>query len=243
MRGKLDCLNAVRNTLTMFEITRLRLPIELNALPANVSAGWIPDIVGLPDRELVDLLRKRWSSFQVPYLRNLSAAILDREFQCLSIDSEGKQWLSFGGERTALHVAPPAEIPAELKSNFPFPQIPGLADFVRNFGGLANWSLPPCPWFIPADKCRVVASDCECYSWGLVGDWAGSLPLYNTGTGNFIVVSPADRCAKWEHDIGWEQENEDPFETLPWSMSDLIEEFIAYLSLNDEEAKESPFYY
>jgi hypothetical protein len=227
----------------MFEITELALPIDPDSIPDGVSGGWIPVIVGLGNHELIDLLEKRWSAFQVPYLRKLAAAVLSRAFKCLSIDSEGNQWLSFENERSALHVAPPAEIPGELHAKFPFQQIAGLADFMTNFGGLADWCLPPGPSFFPVSECRVVAGDCEYYDWGMIGEWAGALPLYSTGTGNIIVVSPADRCAKWDHDIGWERDDENPLESLNWSMSSLIEKFIAYLSLDDSEAKDSPFYY
>jgi hypothetical protein len=227
----------------MFDITELSLPLEPGTIPETVSGGWITVVGGRRDHELIDLLEKRWSSLQVPYLRKLSAAILGREFKCLSIDSEGHQWLSFEDEWSALHVAPPTEIPGDLQARFPFHEIPGLADFLTNFGGLANWSLPPGPGFFPANECRVVASDCDYYDWGMIGQWAGALPLYSTGTGNIIVVSPADRCAKWDHGIGWEREDEDPFESLSWSMSTLVEEFVAYLSLDDTKAKDSPFYY
>jgi hypothetical protein len=227
----------------MFKIIKLRLPLDPDAIPETASGGWLPVIAGLGGHEVTDQLRKRWSSFQIPYLRNFSAAILSRELKCLSIDSQGNQWLTFEDEWSDLHVAPPAQIPAEIQASFPFHQIPGLEDFIKNFGGLANWNLPPCPWFLPASDCHVVAKDCQYYDWGKIGEWAGSLALYNTGTGNTIVVSPADRCAKWDHDIGWGSGDEDPFEDLNWNMSELIEQFIAYLSLDDNEAEESPFYY
>jgi hypothetical protein len=226
-----------------FKIETLHFPIDRNTLPEGVSGGWIPVIADLQKHEVVDRLRNRWSSFRVPYLQKLSAAILSRELVCLSIDSQHNQWLSFEDPSSPLHVAPPSVLSGQLRSKFPFHQIPGLADFVEHFGGLANWTLPPCPWFVPADECRVVASDCDYYDWGMIGNWAGSLTLYNTSTGNFIVVSPKDRCAKWDHDIGWERDDEDPFADLNWTMSDLIDEFIAYQSLDENEAKASPFFY
>ena len=228
----------------MFEITRLSLPVQPDVVPRGTSGGWLPVIAGLRAAAIKDVLRKRWSAtFQLPHLTELAAAVLQRELVCLSVDSEGDQWLSFEDSTSCLHVAPPLPIPTQLRSQFPFDQIPGLAQFVENFGGLANWPLPPCPWFVPADHCRVVAKDCDWYDWGAIGQWAGSLTLYNTRAGNFIVVAPDDRCAKWDHDTGWEQDDEDPFCDLGWSMSRLVEEFVAYVSLPETEAGESPFYY
>lgn len=227
----------------MFEITKLRLPVQMKDVPETISGGWLPVIAGLQDHEVIDLLKDRWASFQVPYLQKMATAILGRKLSCLSIDQEGFQWLSFDDWPSPLHLAPPSEIPNDLRSKFPFHRIPGIEDFVKNFGGLADGSLPSCPWFSPATECRVVASDCDYYDWGMLGDWAYSLTLYNTGTGNFIVVSPEDQCAKWDHDIGWGCDDEDPFENLNWSMSMLVEKFIAYLSLDNLEAQDSPFYY
>jgi hypothetical protein len=125
---------------------------------------------------------------------------------------------------------------------FPFDGIAGLAEFVENFGGLANWTLPPCPWFTPVDECDVVGSDDQDYEWGMIGAWRGSLTLYTTCGGNWIVLSPDNRCAKWGHDIGWELGDEDPFEGLGWTMSEMATEFLAYLSLDDATAQQSPFY-
>jgi hypothetical protein len=67
--------------------------------------------------------------------------------------------------------------------------------------------------------------------------------LYNTGTGNFIVVSPDNVCAKWDHDIGWGGADEDPFEDLHWTMAELVERFVEFLSLDESAARQSPFYY
>lgn len=208
-----------------------------------MSGGWIPVIAGLRSHEVVDLLRKRWSSFEAPYLRRLADVIFSRELKCISIDLEGRQWLSFEDPSSPLHIAPPVNLSGHLRSKFPFHKISGVADFVENFGGMVNWSLPPGPWFTPADDCSFVASDCDRRQWGLIGEWAGSLTLYNTGTGNFIVVSPDNRCAKWDHDIGWECDDECPFQSLYWNMSTLVQEFIAYLSMDEREVKISPFYY
>lgn len=227
----------------MTKITKIRVPIQSTQALMGASGGWLRVVGGLQHHEIVTLLRKRWSSFQVPYLQSLSDAILSRELVCLSIDSHGNQWLSFEDATSSLHVAPQAKLPTELRSQFPFHQIAGLADFLENFGGLADGSLPPCPWFTPVEDCRVVASDCDSYDWGMIGDWAGSLTLYNTCGGNFIVVSPNNVCALWDHDIGWECRNDNPFENLGWTMSDLVEEFIKYLSLAESEAPNSPFYY
>jgi hypothetical protein len=227
----------------MNKITKLSFPLQLNAVPLSVMGGWVPVIAGLQDHEIKDLLMNRWSAFQEPYLQHLSAAVLNRELLCLSIDSGGYQWLSFEDDSSALHVAPPCALPNELRTQFPFNQIPGLSDFVENFGGLANRSLPLCPWFIPVHECHIVSSECKHYDWGMIGNWAGSLPLYNTGTGNFIVVSPDNRCAKWDHEFGWGGGGSDPFYNLNWTMSDLVEEFVMYLSLGQSEAEDSPFYY
>ena len=180
----------------------------------------------------------------MPYLKRLSAEILSRECSCLSIDSTGTQWLSFeDSSKSPLHVPPPTEIPSDLRGQFPFSKIPGLEQFLESFSGLADWNLPPCPWFIPTYESRVVSSDCDLYDWGRIGEWTGSLPLYNTGTGNFIVVSPDNVCAKWEHDIGWSGCDENPFWSLDWNMSELVEQFVTYLSQEEVEAKDSPFYY
>ena len=200
-------------------------------------------IAGLQNHEVVDLLKHRWSSFHTPYLQKLSRAILSRKLICLSIDAQGNQWLSFDDNSSPLHIAPPSTLSDNLRSKFPFHQIPGIADFVENFGGMAESYLPPCPWFVPAKESRVVANDCDYYDWGMIGDWVGSLTLYNTGSGNFIVISPKNRCGKWDHDIGWDRSGEDPFDNLDWSMSNLIDEFIAYLSLDKIESQNSPFYY
>jgi hypothetical protein len=67
--------------------------------------------------------------------------------------------------------------------------------------------------------------------------------LYNTRCGNFIVISPENVAAKWDHEIGWANEEEDPFCSLGWSMSDLVENFVSYLSLGGDLAEEAPFYY
>jgi len=228
----------------MFEIIKLRLPIDQNAVPESVSGGWTRSIAGLEDYEVVGLLKERWSAFEAPFLQKLSAAILARKLNCLSIDSDGRQWLSFEGAMSSpLHVAPPSKLSDDLKSRFPFHRIAGFAEFVEDFGGLANWPLPPGPSFISASECRVVASNCDLYDWGMIGIWEGSLPLYWTGTGNCIVVSPENRCAKWNHEIGWSYDDKDPFESLNWSMGDLVEEFITYLSADESGVKSSPFYY
>ena len=68
----------------------------------------------------------------------------------------------------------------------------------------------------------------------MISGWAGSLPLYNTGSGNVIVVSPANVCAKWEHENGWGGDDEDPFWSLNWTMSELVDEFLAYLVFGEE---------
>lgn len=228
----------------MFHIQKLPFPVRPDALPARAPLGWLPLIAGLESHQIVALLKNRWSSFQAPYLQRLSAAILDRELLSLSIDERGTQWLTFGDHKHGLHVAPPARLPDSLRAKFPFERIPGLADFLENFGGLADGHLPPCPWFVPFEDCRVVARECDIYDWGLIGRWAGSLTLYNTCSGNFIVLSPDNVCVKWDHDIGWSKDDEDPFEPLHWTMSEMVNAFLAYHELTDEDAlRESPFYY
>lgn len=224
-------------------ITELHFPLDPKAAPRTITKGWLPVIAGLQSHEIKDFLKKKWSSFQQPFLLELTTAVLDRDLLCLSIDSQGNQWLSFKDAISALHLAPPSVISNDLRSQFPFHEIPGLTDFVENFGGLANWTLPPCPWFVPATECNIVSNECSRYDWGMIGEWAGSLTLYNTCSGNFIVVSPNDNCGKWDHDIGWGHVNEDPFYSLDCSTSDLIKSFVAYLSLRDDQVKDSPFYY
>jgi hypothetical protein len=225
-------------------IAKVQLPVRPDDVANITDGGWLGVIAGLNSHEIVKLLEDRWANFQVDYLRDFSSAILSRRLQGLSIDSQGQQWLSFEDDRSRqIHIAPPTYIPDELRPCFPFHEIAGLPEFLENFGGLADGFLPPCPWFMPAEYACVVVGNCEHYDWGRIGKWAGSLPIYNTGTGNFIVLSPENVCAKWDHDTGWESREEDPFCSLGWTMADLTREFIAYLSLDEQEAEASPFYY
>jgi hypothetical protein len=215
------------------------------------EGGWFPWIAERSADEVVAELRSRWSAFTTPYLQKLSAAILERPLSQFSFDTQGGQWLTFEKSGSApLHVAPPQTLTAELRTMFPFERIPGLAEFQEHFGGLVDGQVPPCPWFCPVDDSRVVAADCKVYDWGLVGDWAGALTLYNTKGGNFLVLSPENRCAKWDHDIGWERQDENPFTPLSWTMSDLVDAFLEYVAAYDLTqdhgplaVEESPFYY
>lgn len=225
------------------KIIELTIPIEPQQQLQHGNTGWLPIVAGLSCDEIVTMLEERWSPFTFGYLKRLSEAVLHRPFRCLSIDWEGRQWLSFGEGREALHVAPPEELPSKLRSEFPFASIPGLTEFVENFGGLVDGYLPPCPWFATASECRVVTANCQYYDWGRIGKWEGSLTLHNTRGGNWFVISPTNRCAKWEHDIGWESDELDPFEELNWSLSDLIEQYAIYVDLKKTGQQESPFYY
>lgn len=234
----IDWLAGGRMAGMYLDITELPFPVT-----DDEPGGWTSAIAGLDGDQIVDRLKAEWSGFQQPYLQALSQAILSRELECLSIDSFGQQWLTFYDPLTPVHIAPPAKLTDQLRSQFPFDAIPGLAEFLEHFAGLVDGRLPPCPWFVPIGQCRTLRSNCDFYDWGLLDGWEGALTLYNTCGGNFIVLSPENVCAKWEHDIGWEQPDENPFEKLGWSMSDLVFQFIAYLSLSEESQKDSPFYY
>ncbi len=229
----------------MDRVRRCPFPIDPSVVPNVDGAGWLPTIAGLSVDEVLALLRRRWAGLATPYSKRPAEELLSRPLVGLSIDADGDQWLTFEDEpQASLHLAPRRQLPARIREQFPFEAIDGLAEFVENFGGTADSRLPPCPWFLPASDVRVVSADCPDHEWGKVGEWEGSLTLYNTASGNFIVVRPDGTLGKWEHDIGW-YGDDDPFVTLGWDMATLVDEYVAYLAMDEDECESlsPPFHY
>ena len=223
------------------------LPIDSDFEKIDPSDGWLPTIRGKSKSEVIETLKQRWSFEAAPFLQSLADAIFRRDIACLATGLHGEQWLSFASySESSLHIPPPTPLPSSLKERFPFSEIAGVEDLLVNFGGLVDGMLPPCPQFIPVSECRLVSDDCDLYDWGKTDGWEGSLPIYNTMSGNFIVLSGDNRCAKWDHDIGWETKEVTPFTDLEMNIDDLIEKFVLYIDMDDSDStvrREYPFYY
>ena len=233
--------------IPMDRAKEFQFPLSAKELGNHVNGPWAI-FAGDGDSEFVlDKLKQLYAQIDVDFVRRLGDFVLTHRDLCLSILPDGEQWLSLRRDESILSLQPPPleGIPDEVQSVFAFNKVEGLGQLMRFFGGMANWSLPPSPWFLPLESARVVKADCEYYDWGVVEAWEGSLPIYNTCGGNILVVSDSNRIGKWDHEFGWgfEEGGESPWTDLETDLAGLVDQFIEYqtLEMGSEEMQAAPF--
>jgi len=205
------------------------------------------NLVSMPPNAIVERLLAKLRFENQPHLARLARAILALPLSCLSV-YETQVWLTFHDKEAGarLHLPGLGDIPPSLAEQFPLRSIPGLEEFLRYFGGMADGFLPPgSNFWDPAEAIIVSRDDHSLGSWGLVNGWEGSLTLYHGASGDRIVLHPHGYAGKWLHEIGWESERKSPFVKLDLSFPELIIHYSEYLSLPLEspERQASPFYY
>jgi hypothetical protein len=250
--GRLDLDELIGTILALTKVTEIQFPLTLGKLGDQPPGAWAC-FAGNGDSDFVlEKLKQRYAEIEVGFVKKLGDFVLSHREVSLSVLSNGQQWLSLrrGDSHLALLAPPLEDLPFDGQPLFPFHKVEGLEPFLRFFGGMANWGVPPCPWFLPfANTARdiVSVSTMDLYGWGVIDRWEGALILYATCGGNLIVVTPHNQIGKWDHEYCWvtEEDEESPWTDLETNLEGLVEQFIAYQSLDghSDEAKTAPFYY
>jgi hypothetical protein len=220
------------------------IPAEIAAKVAEQSR-FLADLAVHSADEILSRLRVRYRFPSYPHLTHLAAAILKQPPSCLSFDGD-QYWLTFENADHPIHIKGVSAIPLPLYDKFQIQSVPSLEEFLQYFGGLSNgWRLPPCNHFLlPADTVCVSKDDIQ-RDWGTIGDWTGSLLLYQGASGDEIVIHSDGTPGAWFHDVAWESLDEVAFQPIDMTFPELIDHFAECLALplDSEKWKESPFFY
>jgi hypothetical protein len=217
---------------------------EIAAKVAEQSR-FLGDLVVLTSPEIISRLRVRYRFTNHPHLARLANAILKQSLSCLSYDGN-QYWLTFNKSGHPVHLRGVNSIPLPLYDKFQIQSVPGLEEFLQNFGGMSNgWNLPASNYFLLPSESVCVSSDDIHRDWGTIGDWAGSLLFYKGATGDQVVIHPDGTPAAWFHDAAWESLDEIPFRPVGMSFPNLIDHLAACIELPTDSPNwsESPFYY
>jgi hypothetical protein len=128
----------------------------------RASSHSFTNLAPMPPEEIVERLRAKLRFENQPHLARLAGVILALPLSCLSVYVT-QVWLTFHDREAdaRLHLPGFGYIPLSVYERFPLRSVPGLEEFLRYFGGMADGFLPPGSMFWDPAEVAVVSRDDE----------------------------------------------------------------------------------
>jgi hypothetical protein len=175
------------------------VPVSLEFARAVAESGCtLAELVPFTESECRERLRSHWAALEFP---------------------DSKHWLEFSSGGTPLYIAEFRNEPPTENLDFPIHHFPELKEFLTFFGGMLDFGR-----FATPAELLVMRREEGGIGWGSVGQWDGSLIIYQLVSGDALVIHPDGSVGKWLHEYA--------FMSLEWLENEGLEEAVLDLKLD-----------